>query len=663
MQQRPAAHAEARVAELGRLLEERLAQSAVRWEEGARIRAALGSLEATLTQAGEEWCVRPFGSVPSTFHTCGADVDVTCLRRGGLPAGQTPASLMSEKIGPLFQDHPRFKILEEVLRARVPILKLCFDDLLDVDLSCQNTRGLQNTRLLRGYAHLDDRVRSLVKAVKLWAKAAGVCGASRGRLSSHSFALLAIYYMLADQEEAHAEQYDGRLVAACRGRWSCARAPAELLERFSGRVVSVRLGKRLAATEARFGSLQGRHARRLHIEDPFLLQRNLNCVLGRLQEAELRVAFAEAARRLGAGALPVGLGAESPSRWPASCRSTLAERRALAIAEVPRQGNAKGASEGNWEPADGTPGGTAADESAGRGGNPDGGSPQRVTLAVDSHRGAASPTASTSAAGDGGALDSPQQARSQQQLFAWAEAGAQAGAHGLVPWQFLEESGAWKPNADAPVFVPAPPSRAPSDGDSTMASDGDCGAAWHATSQAVAHQATTQANGGPPGTFFREGEVRPLGGAGAASRDVPGATGAKVGRPFCRRPPPPGRRGRAPPLPFRSAPPPPRRSQQQVFAGAQAGAQAGPRGPVPEALEGQRQGEGLEQSPRLQCQAVGPFFGAGAASRDVPGATGAEVGHLPRSAEAAEPPQEAAAARAPWLLRSGRAAPQGTFRR
>ncbi|CAK0860680.1 unnamed protein product [Prorocentrum cordatum] len=248
MQQRPAAHAEARVAELGRLLEERLAQSAVRWEEGARIRAALGSLEATLTQAGEEWCVRPFGSVPSTFHTCGADVDVTCLRRGGLPAGQTPASLMSEKIGPLFQDHPRFKILEEVLRARVPILKLRFDDLLDVDLSCQNTRGLQNTRLLRGYAHLDDRVRSLVKAVKLWAKAAGVCGASRGRLSSYSFALLAIYYMQADQEvrlpislpvaafreEAHAGQYDGRLVAACRGRWSCARAPAELLEPSSG---------------------------------------------------------------------------------------------------------------------------------------------------------------------------------------------------------------------------------------------------------------------------------------------------------------------------------------------------------------------------------------------------------------------------------------------
>ncbi|CAK0832745.1 unnamed protein product [Prorocentrum cordatum] len=200
MQQRPAAHAEARVAELARLLEERLAQSAARWEEGARIRAALGSLEATLTQAGEEWCVRPFGSVPSTFHTCGADLDVTCLRRGGLPAGQTPASLMSEKIGPLFRDHPRFKILEEVLRARVPILKLRFNDLLDVDLSCQNTRGLQNTRLLRGYAHLDDRVRSLVKAVKLWAKVAGVCGASRGRLSSYSFALLAIYYMQVDQE-------------------------------------------------------------------------------------------------------------------------------------------------------------------------------------------------------------------------------------------------------------------------------------------------------------------------------------------------------------------------------------------------------------------------------------------------------------------------------
>ncbi|CAK0845125.1 unnamed protein product [Prorocentrum cordatum] len=374
MQQRPAAHAEARDAELGRLLEERLAQSAMTEEEGARIRAALDSLEATLTQAGEEWCVRPFGSVPSTFHTRGADVDVTCLRRGGLPAGQTPASLMSEKIGPLFRDHPRFKILEQVLRARVPIIKLRFDDQLDVDLSCQNTRGLQNTRLLRGYAHLDDRVRSLVKTVKLWAKVAGVCGASRGRLSSYSFALLAIYYMQVDQEvrlpiskkrglpvaafreEAHAGQDDERLVAACRGRWSCAPAPAELLERFfrfysdngsfweGQEVVSVRLGKRLAATEARFGSLHGRHAWRLHIEDPFLLERNLNCVLGRLQErrncgwplrrppagwALARSRSGSARRRRAVGRRPAG------APWRIRARSLSRRYRGRAVRKAP----------------------------------------------------------------------------------------------------------------------------------------------------------------------------------------------------------------------------------------------------------------------------------------------------------------------------------------
>ena len=47
--------------------------------------------------------------------------------------------------------------------------------------------------------------------------------------------------------------------------------------------VSVRMGCRLSITEPCFNWLE-KWENRLHIEDPFLLERNLNCVLGSWQE-------------------------------------------------------------------------------------------------------------------------------------------------------------------------------------------------------------------------------------------------------------------------------------------------------------------------------------------------------------------------------------------
>lgn len=354
------AEEEARALELDRLLEERLAQSAMTEEESAYIQEALDSLAVTVRQAGEDWCARPFGSAASALRTRGSDVDVTCLCEGGPPADQSLASLISEKIGPLFQSHPRFKIVEEVLHAKVPILKLRFDDQLEIDLSCQNTRALQNTRLLRAYADLDERVRNFVIAVKLWAKGAGVCGASNGRLSSYAFTLLAIYYLQVDpevalpclpadafREEAYLGQDDERIVSDYRGRWSCPLSAVELLQRFfqfyhSGfswgdEVVSVRLGTR-HATGPQYPRLRGRHVQRLHIEDPFLVERNLHCVLGGEEEAELWQAFGQAAHQFSTGALPAGLEAAAAGGEPAAEGSALEQSGGSMLMMMLQQG-------------------------------------------------------------------------------------------------------------------------------------------------------------------------------------------------------------------------------------------------------------------------------------------------------------------------------------
>jgi len=72
-------------------------------------------------------------------------------------------------------------------------------------------------------------------------------------------------------------------------------------------VVSVRLGRRVQVSSPEFYQLQGQAVRRLHIEDPFLLNRNLNCVLGQSQESQLKAELSQASWAAGQGLTPGGL--------------------------------------------------------------------------------------------------------------------------------------------------------------------------------------------------------------------------------------------------------------------------------------------------------------------------------------------------------------------
>lgn len=55
--------------------------------------------------------------------------------------------------------------------AKVPIVK-CWDPELQLatDLNVNNPDALQNTRLIKTYVQLDDRVRPLAKIIKYWTK-------------------------------------------------------------------------------------------------------------------------------------------------------------------------------------------------------------------------------------------------------------------------------------------------------------------------------------------------------------------------------------------------------------------------------------------------------------------------------------------------------------
>mmetsp|Transcript_55844 Transcript_55844/g.141423 ORF Transcript_55844/g.141423 Transcript_55844/m.141423 type:complete len:665 (+) Transcript_55844:108-2102(+) len=315
-------------------LQARLAECALSEEEKACIDRCTSELQSNIEQLGSGWSLKLFGSAANGFGTRNSDIDATCVEEDssadGAQDAQSAADFLKERVCPVFMEHPQFSIVEEVLGANIPILKLRFEDRLDVDLSYRNVEALQNTRLLRGYADLDHRVRDLGILVKMWARAADVWGASRRFLSSYTFTLLAIYFMqvhpdvqlpyLPTMAFSDSSKSDGQeKVAAARSLWSCSLTMADLVTRFFafyhfdfqwGReVVSTRLGRRLWANDKIFDQLRGRWASRLHVEDPYKLERNLHCVLGQhKEEAQLRMAFAEAWNTLQMGGTPVGLG-------------------------------------------------------------------------------------------------------------------------------------------------------------------------------------------------------------------------------------------------------------------------------------------------------------------------------------------------------------------
>eukprot|EP00930_Biecheleria_cincta_P043162 TRINITY_DN29673_c0_g4_i1.p1 TRINITY_DN29673_c0_g4~~TRINITY_DN29673_c0_g4_i1.p1 ORF type:complete len:687 (-),score=126.15 TRINITY_DN29673_c0_g4_i1:105-2165(-) len=290
------------------------------------LQSCLKKLRAIFLQLsqGSEWIVKPFGSSANGFGTKKSDLDVTCYKKGHEDhEGPVDTEEIRSTLLPLLSQDPQFEVVEEVWSARVPIVRLKFNGNLEVDLSCQNTKALVNTYLLKSYAELCPAVRRLVVCVKLWAKARGLSGAREGNLSSYSFTLMAVYFLQVQPDLAlpslptEAFNVEGAMLAIGQYRWDCILDLFTLLSRFfhffandfhwGGEVVSVRLGTRSYTQSPEFFKLAGTSAWRLHIEDPLLLERNLNDVLGYAQEAKLQSELNYAAQAVSQGVLPEGL--------------------------------------------------------------------------------------------------------------------------------------------------------------------------------------------------------------------------------------------------------------------------------------------------------------------------------------------------------------------
>ncbi|OMJ69066.1 hypothetical protein SteCoe_33319 [Stentor coeruleus] len=85
--------------------------------------------------------------------------------------------------------------LRESARVRVINFKTPTEPQFEVDICLNNRVAVENTKLLKTYCMIDERVPKLGIAVKVWAKSIDICNPRIGTLSAYAYILLVIYYL------------------------------------------------------------------------------------------------------------------------------------------------------------------------------------------------------------------------------------------------------------------------------------------------------------------------------------------------------------------------------------------------------------------------------------------------------------------------------------
>mmetsp|Transcript_27236 Transcript_27236/g.63473 ORF Transcript_27236/g.63473 Transcript_27236/m.63473 type:complete len:516 (-) Transcript_27236:291-1838(-) len=285
-------------------------------------------VQRALNVQSDDVALHLFGSAESGFGGRGCDLDVAVEIH--CPSGKIKDQLREKKItelsplakGCIFavakeakdaKGLQHFEVLGKIPHAKVPLVMLRDrHSQSSVDVSFGNLKGVENTKLLKAYSGLDERLFPVVMVVKKWAKCASVSGSKRGHLSSYSFTLLVIFFFQVEcglpslQElKRHDEVFLPPEEAKRQGCYSerSDRSAAELLQQFfvfylndfqwDKEVVSIRLGRKETVNSGEFPDLKHKGDRNsIHIEDPLELERNLNCVLyGQESVVELRRAM------------------------------------------------------------------------------------------------------------------------------------------------------------------------------------------------------------------------------------------------------------------------------------------------------------------------------------------------------------------------------------
>ncbi|XP_038683678.1 UTP:RNA uridylyltransferase 1 isoform X2 [Tripterygium wilfordii] len=160
-------------------------------EEKAKQKQLLTLLEKLVYKEWPQAQLYLYGSCANSFGVLKSDIDV-CL---AMEDADTIKSEVLLKLADILQSD-NLQNVQALTRARVPIVKLMDPETgISCDICVNNVLAVVNTKLLRDYASIDDRLRQLAYIVKHWAKSRGVNETYQGTLSSYAYVLMCIHFL------------------------------------------------------------------------------------------------------------------------------------------------------------------------------------------------------------------------------------------------------------------------------------------------------------------------------------------------------------------------------------------------------------------------------------------------------------------------------------
>ncbi len=150
-------------------------------------------LERTLGKKFKAEEVKQFGSSISGLSIKGSDLDI-CLIIPDAKEKNTVFNIAKVLRGQGMEN------VKAIPKARVPVVN--FSDPrsgLNVDISVNNTLAIHNTDLLKSYANINEMVRNLILIVKHWAFHRDISNSYEGTLSSYSWSILCLNYLISEK--------------------------------------------------------------------------------------------------------------------------------------------------------------------------------------------------------------------------------------------------------------------------------------------------------------------------------------------------------------------------------------------------------------------------------------------------------------------------------
>ncbi|RWS31424.1 TUT7/ZCCHC6-like protein, partial [Leptotrombidium deliense] len=179
-------------------------ESRLKPEDEKKHAAVLLSLAVFIrkSQYFEDSNLELFGSTKNGFGAWDCDLDICLTFKSNITGEGIDQADIIIKLFELLSKHPDVQSLIPITQAKVPILKFDFvlryqdtSQKYECDISLYNRLALYNTKLLRTYCEIDERVRKLGFIVKYFAKTCEIGDASRGSLSSYAYTLMTLHYL------------------------------------------------------------------------------------------------------------------------------------------------------------------------------------------------------------------------------------------------------------------------------------------------------------------------------------------------------------------------------------------------------------------------------------------------------------------------------------